>query len=87
MVTKPGLHVRFLDGDVVVFDPETGCVHALIGAAALIWDELQSSGSQGLARRLIDRVDAPAATVDHDVRTTLDQLRGMGLVQPATDQP
>ena len=69
-----------IDGEVVVYDPAGPSTHLLGGGAAIVWQDVAESGRPGAEERIAALVGADVATFGDEVRSVLDQLRGLGLL-------
>jgi hypothetical protein len=66
----------------VLFETRSEKVFTLNGTAAAIVREAASGSDEGeIARRLRERYDGPAGTIDSEVRALIGELRGKGLLE------
>ncbi len=85
---KPGLVSVPIDGETVVYDPESNVLHRLDGPATAVWSRLDGiATAHALARRIAAEFDATHETVRRDVATLTDTLWEQGLLDgsPAPD--
>jgi len=79
--SAPKIHVRELDGERVVYDPEHHEVCILNGTAAVIFDLCDGQRSVAdILVRLADTFDAPHERLRADLHATLADLRARKLV-------
>lgn len=78
---KPGLAEAELDGEVVVWDPDSGHVARLDRVGTAVWSGLDGSATlEELAGDLSAAFGVPPATVLGDVRDLVGRLRDLSLV-------
>lgn len=81
---KAGLGDAELDGERVVWDPETGRVARLDGIASMVWACLDGESTLGqVADDLAAAFAAPADVVQPDVAVLVARLCALGLVVEA----
>ncbi len=78
---KPGLVVVPVDGETVVYDPDSDVLHRLDGPASAVWSRLDGNTPvQALASQIAAEFDAPEETVRRDVAALTGTLWERGLL-------
>jgi hypothetical protein len=85
-VAAPRLHHRVVHApfadSLALFHLDTCRLHVLNGSAAAIWEELHAADTIGdLTVRLGDRFGVDPGSIRRDVESTIEQLRGDGLLK------
>lgn len=71
-----------LDGEMVLYDEDTGAMHVLNPSASAIWSNLDADRNLGqVAEELASAFQADAAVVREDVVRTVRELGLRGLLQ------
>jgi Coenzyme PQQ synthesis protein D (PqqD) len=79
-----------LDGEAVLYDPQSHVVHRLNAGAASVWAACDGTASQRrIARDLEKTYSGPPGVITRDVRTVIRRLRRLGLLRrsPAEAEP
>lgn len=88
MYLKPraNLAVRDVEGEIVVFDRSGGRVHQLNPTASFVWGTLDGrTDSDEIAARVAERFAVEAAVASRDVRSLLEQLTALNLLEQGSE--
>jgi hypothetical protein len=78
---RPDLVVENADGELIVLDKDAGKVHQLNQSAALVWHGLSEGlAIDEIAVKLTDAFDVDQKNAVSDVRASIEQLSGLGLL-------
>ena len=71
-----------LDGEAVLYDPQSHVVHRLNAGAAAVWTACDGTASpRRIARDLEKTYSGPPGVITRDVRTVIRRLRRLGLLR------
>ncbi len=70
-----------LDGELVLYDPDSEVVHTLNTTARFIWEHCDGAhGIEGIVRELTARFDISPDVAQKDVEQVLAQLQDLALI-------
>ena len=82
---REDLIFREIDGEGVIFDPETGSMHSLTKTAALIWKLCDGRHClDDIVKEILEKFEAQPDEVRRDVEETLRKFRTLGLLRGET---
>jgi PqqD family protein of HPr-rel-A system len=83
---RRNLSARIVAEEIVVFDRAGGRVHHLNPTASFVWSALDGeTGSDAIAARVAERFDVETVVAGRDVRSLLEQLTALDLLEANSD--
>jgi PqqD family protein of HPr-rel-A system len=84
---RDGVVPQVLDGEAVLFDPQSGCTHRMNQTALVVWRACDGqSTTRQLAARLTQAYDVAMETALEDVEQLIAAFAQAGLVTEADHQ-
>lgn len=88
LVPARGIVRETFEDEVVIINLDSGTYYSLSGSGGAVWTALEGGARvDDLVTAVLARYDAPAATVEQDVRSLVERLLSEQLVCPDDGRP